>query len=333
MVNFRYHIVSLVAVFLALAIGVVMGSTVIDRVTVETLQNQQRRLDDNLTKARAENQKISSDLDDLRVANSQIIQETSERLVPGTLRDVPVLLIGIRGNDPEGRKELIDALGQANARVQATLWLTEKSKLLKLAEQKEMAELLGVDEKSPSRLRQAGLESLGSTLRSLAIGEAADGTILAKLSDGGFIEIDSQGGDVPIGILPGTRVLLTVTPEGVPTGEAKDPIAEANKNLGETVITLTKALVGGSQAPIGLVLAEAAVSDQPERALLLEVLRSDKSLERRFSSVDNLDQPAGRVAILLAVGDLGADGFGHYGSGPGASRLIPAPPLVSSPKP
>lgn len=333
MVNFRYHIVSLVAVFLALAIGVVMGSTVIDRVTVETLQSQQRHLDDNLTKARAENEKISGDLDNLNVTNNQITQEVGERLVPGVLRDIPVLLIGIRGNDPAGRKELIDALGPANARVQATLWLSEKFKLAKLAEQKEMAELLGLDEKSPTRLRRAGLESLGSTLRSLAIGEATDGTLLQKLSDGGFIEIDSEGGDVPIGILPGTRVLLTVTPEGLPTGESKDPIAEANKNIGETVVTLTKAMVGGSQATIGLVVAEAAVRDQPERALLLEVLRSDKSLERRFSSVDNLDQPAGRIATLLAVGDLGAGGFGHYGSGPGASRLLPAPPLVSSPKP
>ena len=31
MINFRFHVVSIVAVFLALALGVVMGSTVVDR--------------------------------------------------------------------------------------------------------------------------------------------------------------------------------------------------------------------------------------------------------------------------------------------------------------
>ena len=33
MINFRFHLVSLIAVFLALALGVVMGATVIDRAT------------------------------------------------------------------------------------------------------------------------------------------------------------------------------------------------------------------------------------------------------------------------------------------------------------
>ena len=40
MVNLRYHVVSLVAVFLALGIGIVMGATVIDRVTVDALNNR-----------------------------------------------------------------------------------------------------------------------------------------------------------------------------------------------------------------------------------------------------------------------------------------------------
>ena len=40
MINFRFHIVSLIAVFLALALGVVMGSTVIDRAIVDGLHDR-----------------------------------------------------------------------------------------------------------------------------------------------------------------------------------------------------------------------------------------------------------------------------------------------------
>ena len=40
MINFRFHIVSLVAVFLALALGIVIGSTVIDRAIVDNLNDR-----------------------------------------------------------------------------------------------------------------------------------------------------------------------------------------------------------------------------------------------------------------------------------------------------
>ncbi len=327
MVNFRYHIVSLVAVFLALAIGVIMGSTVIDRVTVETLERQQARLDGNLTKARAENNKLSGDLDDLRQLSHQLTKEIGERLSPGALRDVPVLLIGLRGSEPAGQKELITALTQANARVQPTMWLTERFKLAKSDDQKALAGLLEVEEKSATRLRRLGLERIGAVLRLLAIGESTpDSGLLGSLSNAGFIEFDGGDTDVPAAILPGTRVLLMAVPEDQADGEPNAPVTAANKVIEETLGALTRSLVGGLEAATDLLVAESAVTDQIERARLVEPLRDDKALVGRFSSVDNLDEPIGRMAILLALHDLGVDGTGHYGSGPGATRLLPALP-------
>ena len=40
MINFRFHVVSLIAIFLALALGVVIGAGVIDRGVVDTLDNR-----------------------------------------------------------------------------------------------------------------------------------------------------------------------------------------------------------------------------------------------------------------------------------------------------
>ncbi|NLA37006.1 MAG: copper transporter, partial [Actinobacteria bacterium] len=45
MINLRFHIVSIVAVFLALAIGILTGSTLLDRATIEVLQDRQTSLD------------------------------------------------------------------------------------------------------------------------------------------------------------------------------------------------------------------------------------------------------------------------------------------------
>ena len=40
MISFRFHVVSITAVFLAIAIGVVVGSTYVDRAIVDTLRNR-----------------------------------------------------------------------------------------------------------------------------------------------------------------------------------------------------------------------------------------------------------------------------------------------------
>ncbi len=40
MINFRFHVVSLIAIFLALALGVVIGAGVIDRGVVDALDSR-----------------------------------------------------------------------------------------------------------------------------------------------------------------------------------------------------------------------------------------------------------------------------------------------------
>lgn len=337
MVNFRYHIVSLVAVFLALAIGVVMGSTVIDRVTVETLEAQQRRLDENLGDARAENRRLSGEFDDLRQESAKVAREAGDRLVTGALRDVPVLLVGIRGNEASGRKELIEGLAQANARLQATMWLTERFALSDPDAHEALGELLGVEEKSSAKLRRVALERLGAALRALALGEVTpDAGLPTALSDADFLDVETQSDTFGSGIEPGTRIVLLVAPGEEGSKEegrdaSDDALSAVDRAAVDVVTTLTGSIVGGDGVPSDLVVAEAAGADRPdgserpERARIVESLRADKVLAGRFSTVDNLDEPVGRSACLLALVDLGVDSAGHYGSGPGASRLLPAP--------
>ena len=45
MINLRYHIVSVVAVFLALGIGLALGSTFVDSILVNELEDQVNQLD------------------------------------------------------------------------------------------------------------------------------------------------------------------------------------------------------------------------------------------------------------------------------------------------
>ena len=60
MINFRFHLVSLVAVFLALAVGVVMGYGILGQPTVSGLQNRIDTVEANAEAKRAENEQLAA---------------------------------------------------------------------------------------------------------------------------------------------------------------------------------------------------------------------------------------------------------------------------------
>ena len=86
MIDFRYHIVSLIAVFLALAVGVVLGAgplggTFGEQLTaqVETLRQEKEALRIELEDARADNEDLVT-----------FVDSAAAQLLPGTLTDVGV---------------------------------------------------------------------------------------------------------------------------------------------------------------------------------------------------------------------------------------------------
>ena len=58
MINFRFHLVSLIAIFLALALGVVIGAGVIDRGVVDTLNTRLDTVESNSERIKGENSEL-----------------------------------------------------------------------------------------------------------------------------------------------------------------------------------------------------------------------------------------------------------------------------------
>ncbi len=114
MFDMRAYIVSLIAVFLALAIGILLGSVVVDK---GLLVEQQKALV----------QKIQTQINDLRSQNSNMrtrlrqSQEYADRvfidLASNQLIDKQVLLFVIPHSSVNLKKELVDALSLTNAKV------------------------------------------------------------------------------------------------------------------------------------------------------------------------------------------------------------------------
>ncbi|MED5360919.1 MAG: copper transporter, partial [Actinomycetota bacterium] len=73
MINLRYHIVSVVAVFLALGIGLALGSTFVDSILVNELEDQVNQLD--LAQEEAAEQKDQAIADrDEEVQNNEALR-------------------------------------------------------------------------------------------------------------------------------------------------------------------------------------------------------------------------------------------------------------------
>jgi hypothetical protein len=89
-----------------------------------------------------------------------------------------------------------------------------------------------------------------------------------------------------------------------------------------TARELTRALVAAS-APtvVGEVYAES--DGAPDRGTWLAPIRNDEALAAAVSTVDDVDLVQGRVASVLALGDLATGVVGSYGYGIGAKSVLP----------
>lgn len=334
MVNFRYHIISLVAVFLALGIGVVMGSAVIDRALVDNLEGQQVAIDRRVDQVVAENQALRDDLAELQGRTQQLADEGSERLLAASLTDVPVLVLAVRGVESQGLDDLVTLLGTAGADYAGTLWFTGRLGLASDEERRDLARALGQRETlSATALRELAIERIARALTagapSVSVDEGGTGIdggtgaggsgstaeTMGELREAGFLDFDPPAGDpeeTSSLVVPGTRVVLV----SGPTAAVEDRLWAR---------PLAEALVGNPPSPVSMPLlaVEALAAGNPERAEFTEPLRSDDTLSARLSTVNNIDDFAGRLAAVLTIQDLGTGSVGHYGRG--AQRLIPAP--------
>lgn len=149
MINLRFHIVSLVAVFLALAIGILTGSTLLDRATIQVLEDRQASLDrrntelhDELDRYKANTQRRTQALDEF---GSAALPE----LVPGLITDDPLLVVAARGVDTQSVTLLQQLLSDAGAETLGTVWYDERLDLTDADRIADLADVLDLDDDDP----------------------------------------------------------------------------------------------------------------------------------------------------------------------------------------
>lgn len=307
MINLRYHIVSLVAVFLALGTGVVMGATVIDRAIVDSLNSRVNSVERSVRSTEAENRRLNDELHVVR----DYADQARDLIGRQQLADVPVLVVAVEGIDRKPVDALRQSLLDAQATMAGTVWFTAKMRLESAGEVQALATALGTAPGDPEALRQVALDRLAVALT----GTVEEPNPLVALSASGFVVYDPPPGQavtaptfnsLPV---PGLRLVL-VSGAGGRVGDD------------ELAVPLADALL---QARAAVVAAESGQDSPGGRAVFVSALRESDEVAARLSTVDNLESSMGQAAAVLAVGELGVARTGHYGVGPGAQRLLPSP--------
>ncbi len=342
MVNFRFHLVSLTGVFLALAVGIVLGASVVNSGAVDGLRGQLGSVKEDVSRVDQQNDSLRRDL----AAWGEFSKKAAPGILAGRLQGAPVLVAAVRGIDTEPVKDLLDDLEAADARVLATVWLEPKMQLDSPADVRALAVVLGLGSQDPEAVRQALFTrladeivttaaagpSLPTTLAGAPDGAATTlagvttttvavaprGGVLATLSSLGFVTIDEpQRGsfDTNLPLPAGTRFVVA-SGDGA---DVADPIG---------AIALVKAVVAASSTSSRVVAVEpgkpAQGRDPEVRSRFIGPLRgSGEDVDNRVSTVNNIEDFRGRIAAVLALVDLGAGRVGHYGAGSGADRLVP----------
>jgi len=308
-INFRYHVVSLTAVFLALAIGLVVGTAALNGPAVDALNDQVNGIS-------RQNQQYRDQVNHLKdEANTQeqFAIDAAPIMLADKLKNRRVMIVALPSAS-KYVKDVSDTLKIGGAKITAQVEIQDKftesannSQLLDLA---TITRPVGVSE--PASPNTDGVETSMALLAAVLVDRPAGQqavpddqrkVVLSAYAQGGWI---ITTGD-PTG--PAEAVVML-------TGAPYVDHDAAKRNA--SVVTIVDQL--DKVAP--LVVGSDGVGTDGNT---VTAVRRDPVLTKSISTVDNIATPQGRVVVALALVEQLAGGTGHYGIGGGAASLMPKP--------
>ncbi|HUV10078.1 MAG TPA: copper transporter, partial [Acidimicrobiia bacterium] len=189
MINFRFHLVSLVAVFLALAVGIVMGYGVLGQPTIEGLQNRIDTVEAKANEQRSENETLVRELEQANGA----IDESAPFAVTDRLTSTNMVVVAIREVDTEAVEQAVRLARTAGADVRGIVWLEPRFALSTRDDALALVTLLRLPSNTKAAdLRDAAWRVLAARLAAGPAVSSEDETEdpLSALVAAGFVSLD-----------------------------------------------------------------------------------------------------------------------------------------------
>jgi Copper transport outer membrane protein, MctB len=310
MISWRYHLISIVAVFLALSLGLLVGTTVIPDRLLDQLrannESRQRTIDQLQQQVTA----LTQSVHDLRSA-SQLAQVLGNRLA-----GVRIVIVMQSGLDADVLSQARDALAHSGAEIVAVLEATPRMAASIGADQAELASILSM----PAGTTPLELEARAAQVISVRLADGppvrAGGTSppdpLEQLLDANFLTIPPGTPDISTKTLPnvgGKGEVVVVLGGG--TGDAVIPMEDFLLPVVNGLLQRSALVAAGESTSteypfVGPIRSEATHGSPP------------------MVTVDDLDLPPGGFSLALGIERLlSLREGGDYGIKSDATAPVP----------
>lgn len=319
MIDFRYHLVSLISVFLALAVGIALGAGPLKETIGDTLTGQVSQLREEKDAMRVELEEAQAAVAD----NERYLEEVAGSLVGDALTDRRIGFV-LLDEVPDGiladlEDTFVEAGASVTARVRVTeRWTAEETQVFRGALAARLVEYLeppvdrsaSVDEILAAGLAQALAGKDPARPLTLSANAQILGDLLAA-DDGGLVEGDLP----PDGPVDAVVVIGASGEEPADLDEGAEPLSEEEQRAAEGVLRAHAAItLAAQQRSEGAIL----VVDTYAEDGLVAFVRDSDDLAERISTVTRFPTMSGRLSTVLGLGSRLALRVGHYGFDPGA---------------
>ena len=313
MIDFRYLVVTIISIFLALTVGIMLGAGFVGDPLARDLENRIKTVQSEVNEQREQ-------IDQLRAQNSSLTQwaqAVKPWAIGGRLDGRDVVLFAVEGADGGVIEGTVTALEEAGASVVTQINLAPKFALESQPEADQLATIVDSVESEPSGIRMDAADALGEGAAALALdsdetteegegsAQVAYSELLRLLEDEDFVSVARNGDENDV-VPSGSSFVIAGGNATTPPFEVPAFIRRLGSELtsGETEVVVTES--------------------SSSRWEMVSAVREDGEINESVSTVDTGESALGHIAVVLVLSGPEGTPAGHFGTDDG-TRPLPEP--------
>jgi len=300
-ISFRYHLVSLIGIFLAIALGVVIGTTALNGAVLGDLRRQVSDLKHDNAAVAVQNRSLRQ-----QAGSADLLAQTfGSKIAADVLAKKPVVLVGAPGASKSLRQAIASEISAAGGTVSAQIQLAGAFTDPSRASDIQSLASVGVH---PIGLQLPNTENpgllAGALLGYVLLGHGQGTDLTQVLAGFGTLNMLKVDGAAPAA---GAAVVL-IAPGGLPKDDEGGAMLQS--------MATELGTLGGPTVIAG----DAASADSGG---LVGLIRADSAAQKAVSTVDDANTTLGQLTVALTVADSIGGHHADYGTARGAEALLP----------